>query len=308
MALDCVSLLQQQASIGLVVTEPVSAGKNILTEYCQRFAIPVVETSRLNRPDIVDLFCRTAPDLLFSINNFKIIKELLLAVPTDGTINFHNGPLPRYGGVNPCSWAIVNGEAEHGVTWHYVDVGIDTGEIIAQARFPIGARETAGSLTVRCILEGVRLFGEIVPQIVRGTAPRIPQDRTSATYYSLKDIPYEGVIDFSWTQAEIDRFVRALSFYPLRNTLAYPKATYRSRPFYVERIVPVASAMRMAQCGAIVEIRPDRIDVQVADGVVSLRSVLDEQRRTLKIADFASAYGLAVGALFESAAVLQEQI
>ncbi|MBI1875558.1 MAG: hypothetical protein HYS05_16965, partial [Acidobacteria bacterium] len=297
---------QQHASIGLVVTEPASAGKNILTDYCRRAGIPVVETNRLNQPEAVDLFRRTAPDLLFSINNFKIIKEPLLAIPADGTVNFHNGPLPRYGGVNPCSWAIVNGEVEHGVTWHYVDVGIDTGEIIAQSRFPIGARDTAGGLTVRCILEGVRLFGDIVSQIVDGTAPRIPQDRTNASYYSLKDVPNQGVIDFSWTLAELDRFVRALSFYPLKNTLAYPKATCRSRTFYVERVVPVVSGKLAASWGTVVEIWPDRIDVQVADGVVGLTSVLDDERRTMKIVDFASSYGLAAGTLFDGAAVLQE--
>ncbi|MBI1873928.1 MAG: hypothetical protein HYS05_08575, partial [Acidobacteria bacterium] len=65
MALDCVSLLQQHASIGLVVTEPASAAKNILTDYCRRAGIPVVETNRLNQPEAVDLFRRTAPDLLF---------------------------------------------------------------------------------------------------------------------------------------------------------------------------------------------------------------------------------------------------
>lgn len=301
MALDCVRVLQREASIGLVVTEPLSAGKNILTEYCLRAGIPVVETSRLNRPAIVDLFRRTEPDLLFSINNFKIIKEPLLAVPKDGTINFHNGPLPRYGGVHPCSWAIVNGEAEHGVTWHYVDAGIDTGAIVAQSRFPIGPRDTAGTLTVRCILEGVRLFGQIVPQVVNGTAPRAVQDRAKATYYSLKDIPSQGLIDFSWAQAELDRFVRALSFYPLKNTLAYPKAAYRSRPFYVERIVPVVSGMRIAPSGAILGIRPDRIDVQAGDAIVGLTGVLDDQRRTVRTREFASSYGLGVGALFESA-------
>lgn len=300
MAVDCLGLLQPQASVALVVTEPVMSGKNIVTDYCGRFGIPVVETHKINQPELVDRIRQATPDLLFSINNFKIIKAPLLAIPSGGTINFHNGPLPRYGGVNPCAWAIVNGEVEHGVTWHHVDAGIDTGDIIGQSLFPIGPRETAGTLTVRCILEGVRLFGQIVEGLVCGTAPRTKQDQARATYYSLKDIPNEGRLDFTWTRERFDRFVRALSFYPLRNTLAYPRGNVRERTFFVERIVSVGTGAGTAEPGTIVGLQSDRVDVQIADAVIGLTAVLDEERRTLKVPDFVEGYGLSIGATIDT--------
>ena len=59
-------------------------------------------------------------DYLFSIANMKLLPKEIVALPRRGTINFHDGPLPRYSGVHATSWAILNGEARHGITWHFI--------------------------------------------------------------------------------------------------------------------------------------------------------------------------------------------
>ncbi|MCA9611080.1 MAG: peptide synthetase, partial [Myxococcales bacterium] len=86
----------------------------------------------------------------FSIANLSIIEDEVLAMPTIGAINFHDGPLPRYAGVNATTWAILHGERTHGVTFHLIEGGVDEGDVLAQRVFELADRETALTLNTRC--------------------------------------------------------------------------------------------------------------------------------------------------------------
>lgn len=85
-------------------------------------------------------------DWLLSIANLHVIPDPVLALADKGAVNFHDGPLPRYAGLNTPNWALINGEARHGITWHMLEGGIDEGDIIAQRLFDISEDETALSL------------------------------------------------------------------------------------------------------------------------------------------------------------------
>src|SRR6476659_9154377 len=115
MAVDCLKIMTETPHdvLSIAITEPraVSAG-NPLPLYCREQGVPCLETEWINSSGVVDRLSTIGPDIMFNI-----------------------GPLPRYGGVNAYSWAIINGEKHHGVTWHYLDQGIDTGDIIAQRLF-----------------------------------------------------------------------------------------------------------------------------------------------------------------------------
>ena len=76
-------------------------------------------------------------DWLLSIANLSLIPAAVLALATQGAVNFHDGPLPRYAGLNAPVWAILNGEAQHGITWHLIAGGIDEGDILEQRLFDI---------------------------------------------------------------------------------------------------------------------------------------------------------------------------
>src|SRR5690606_6410745 len=80
-------------------------------------------------------------DYLFSIANLKIITEEILTLPKKGAINFHDGLLPGYSGLNVPSWAIINDEKIHGITWHFMTRKIDAGDIISQVEFSIDDNE-----------------------------------------------------------------------------------------------------------------------------------------------------------------------
>ncbi|WP_274519224.1 formyltransferase family protein [Legionella worsleiensis] len=104
-------------------------------------------------------------------------------------INFHNAPLPQYAGVHALSWAILNNEPEHGVTWHVMNERIDEGNILKQARFPIDVQETALSLSLKCYPHALSLFNELIEELQNTSITSIPQDITQSSFYSFKQKP-----------------------------------------------------------------------------------------------------------------------
>src|SRR5574338_911299 len=97
-------------------------------------------------------------DYLFSIANLSIVPSRVLALPRLGAVNFHDGPLPRYAGLHATTWAILNQEPAHGVTWHEMRETVDAGDIVQQRLFPLAPDETAVSLNRRWLEAGIESF------------------------------------------------------------------------------------------------------------------------------------------------------
>ena len=303
MAIDCLGIIRERGDveITLAITEPrTSSLADSVASHCEKESIPFMETAAINSDDIIERLSEIRPDLLFNINSYRIIKEKVLSIPKEGIVNFHNGPLPRYGGVNVCSWAIINGEKEHGVTWHYVDRGIDTGDIIAQSFFKIAPDETAVRLIIKSIREGIALFKEILPKLVEGGVKAQKQDSSKATYFSLKDIPNGGFVNYEWSYEKLDCFIRGLSFHPMANNFAHAKSVYNSRAFFIQKIAKIDGRSSVRDYGKVIDVRPDQISVQIMDSIMAIRDVLDERKNNIRINDFIESYGIRVGEYFES--------
>jgi methionyl-tRNA formyltransferase len=298
MAADCIKIVKATAGVEVanVLTQPKSAlPGNSLPAYCLKEAIPFLETEKINGPDALAALRDNAPDVILNINSFKIIRQAVLSIPREGVINFHNGPLPRYGGVNVCSWAIINGETRYGVTWHYVDEGIDTGAIVAQRCFDLTATETAVSLMMKCISAGTALFQEWLPLLAAGPLPGQRQDASHATYFSPKDLPNGGSVSFEWDFSQFDRFVRGLSFHPVANNFVHARSTYNERPFFIQGVARFSGSRPSAACGTVLAIERDHIVVQIKDSTVALSDLLDDEKNSVTVEDFVNRYGVAVG-------------
>jgi len=153
-------------------------------------------------------------DVIFSLGFLKIIEAHILNGPKIGIINAHPAPLPRYRGRYSTMQAIMNGERYHGITFHFLDKGIDTGDIILQKRFPIEENETGKSLYMKCSCAIKEEFKKLLNLILEDkTLPRVTQDEKIASYYK-KEIPNDGFVDLSWEPDKIARYVRALYFPP----------------------------------------------------------------------------------------------
>tara|TARA_Y100001970_G_C14216505_1_gene849988 strand:- start:2006 stop:2638 length:633 start_codon:yes stop_codon:yes gene_type:complete len=105
-------------------------------------------------------------------------------------VNLHNGPLPRYRGVNPINWALKNGETEHGVTLHTIESGIDTGKVLDQIIFPINDDMEVIDVYNLCLSNGIKILERSIFNL--DTISPIKQDDSNSTYYSKKDFEKLG--------------------------------------------------------------------------------------------------------------------
>jgi methionyl-tRNA formyltransferase len=128
------------------------------------------------------------PDLLISVANPRILKAQVLNVPRLGCINLHPSLLPSYRGPAPDFWVLACGENETGVTVHYMDEGIDTGEIILQSRLAIRPHDTPHSLRVRAMRLGANMLLDALDLIESGSVATTPNDGAQSSYQSLPTI------------------------------------------------------------------------------------------------------------------------
>ncbi|MGI9258973.1 MAG: methionyl-tRNA formyltransferase [Gammaproteobacteria bacterium] len=238
-AQECLSILVAHPGVDIrtVVLEPgADLSQRRLSAYCKEQKLEaLVNEGSINSPDAIERVTDDAPDFIFSINNFQILKPPLLSIPKIGAINFHNGPIPEYRGMNSPSWAIWNGEDSHGVSWHYMEPEVDLGDIAAEERFSLGGDETALSLTLRCIEVGVSLFESRLGQILSGERTPISA-RAQARYYSNSDLPSGGYLDLSWDYSKISRLLRATDFRPFPNSFTFAKLAINDQYLIINEI------------------------------------------------------------------------
>lgn len=214
-------------------------------------------------------------DWLLSVANLRLIPEEVLALPTRGAINFHDGPLPRYAGLNTPAWAIINGETQHGVTWHLIEAGVDTGDILAQSAVEIAPDETAFSLNSKCYAAGMESFGEVLAQLEGGALTAVPQDLSQRSYFARDKRPDGGgVIDFSKGAPAVSALVRGLDFGDYWNPLGCAKLTTSGG-----RVLSVGRAEVLQAAGGtpgeVTAAEKERLIVATGDGQVALSELRD---------------------------------
>jgi methionyl-tRNA formyltransferase len=150
---------------------------------------------------------RWRPDVILALGWYYIVPARVRAAAR-ACLGIHASLLPKYRGGAPIAWAIINGERETGVTLFHLDDGVDSGDIVAQARIGIDDRETCATLFDKVTDASVDLLRQMLPLIAAGTAPRQPQRHALATTLPQRR-PNDGRIDWSWPAERIDRFVRA---------------------------------------------------------------------------------------------------
>lgn len=160
-------------------------------------------------------------DWLFGITHLAIIPSAVLALPRKGAINFHDGPLPRYAGLNTPTWALIDGASTYGVTWHFITEGIDEGDIIASRTFDIDPGETSLSINTRNFGLALDSFEEVIDSLKTGHVRRVPQDpHAERVIYRRSDRPQAlCLLDWQRPAVELERLVRALDFGPYRNPM-----------------------------------------------------------------------------------------
>ena len=207
-------------------------------------------------------------DWLLSIANLEIIPDAVLARAGKGAVNFHDGPLPRYAGLNAPVWAILNDEPSHGVTWHRIAGGIDEGNILAQRMFDVVPEETALSLNTKCFAAALESFPQVIEALAGDDAGGVPQDLGSRSYFARDQRPeHFGVLDLSQNTNSILRIVRALDHGDYWNPMMRAKCGTGRGPVLVGT---AQAADGQAAAGTILEVSGQGFVVATGDGAVRM--------------------------------------
>ncbi len=163
------------------ITRPYS-----IQEVGHKYRIPIYKSANINASDFIQVLRNEInPDLLVSLSASQIFKKPVLDVPRLGSINLHSAPLPRYQGMMPNFWVMLNDEPEGTVTVHYMTEMLDAGDILIQLRVPIYPSDSLHDLMVRSKQIGVQALLQAVDQIEMGSSRPQPMSIGQATHFSF---------------------------------------------------------------------------------------------------------------------------
>ncbi len=258
-----------------VFTHEDSRGENVwfdsVSQLAKRHSIPVYFPEDINHPKWVEILKALGPDVLLSCYFRQMIKEDVLAIPKVAAVNLHGSLLPRYRGRCPVNWQLLNGERISGVTLHHMVLKADAGDIVGQESVLVDDADTAVDLFKKLEKAGERVLRKFIPKLLDGTAPRIPQDHSKATYFGGRR-PEDGKIDWQKEARSIYNLIRAV-------TWPYPGAfcTFGERRLYLWDGRPLEELELGGKPGDT-EVRDGMVLVQTGKGALQIISASFEDR------------------------------
>ncbi|MBA3283748.1 MAG: amino acid adenylation domain-containing protein, partial [Nitrosopumilus sp.] len=289
--LECATILAGKHHLLGMVSSSVAIKK-----WCNVNAIPYIES--------VDAFKQAHSsasfDYLFSIANGEILSNEILNLPRYYAINYHNAPLPKYAGLYATSWAILNGERQHAISWHIMCDVVDAGFILKQVSFPIEDFDTALSLNLTCFEQGIKSFRELVDELATNTTVPVEQNLSARSYYGLNDKPPNfGFISWNECAETIDRLCRALTFGNYNNQLAVAKVIIKGDIFVVtsHKKLSIPSDRKP---GTIVHISNEALEITTKTDNIAILELTDLTGKNHSIQSLVSLYNLKVNSQLDT--------
>lgn len=250
----------------------------------RELGLPVLQPEKLRAPEFLEALRAWQPDLGIVIA-FRMLPEMVWALPPLGTFNLHASLLPHYRGAAPINWAIINGETETGVTTFLLNHEIDKGAILGQLREPIRSEDTVRTLYGRLMHLGAGLVTRTVDRIAAGDIAPVEQQHLDET--TLRPAPKifkeDCRVDWRMEGRRIVDFIRGLSPYPAAWTQLYreddgtPASTAK---LFAATFEP---AVHTEPCGSVQSDGRTFIRVACADGWIDLAEVQIAGKKRLPI-------------------------
>jgi methionyl-tRNA formyltransferase len=283
------NLAERGEQVVAVYTPPDTAGKrNPLKELAVHMGIPVFQPRSMRAPEVHEEYTGLKPDLNVMAFVTYILPDSILNYPGMGTIQYHPSLLPKHRGGSAINWAIISGETKTGITIFWPDKGVDTGPILLQKEAEISPDDTVGSLYFEKLFPlGIEALAEAIELIKKGTAPRIAQDESQATYEGLCT-EKDAIINWS---APIDRVYDLI-----RGTNPQPGATtyFHGKKLKIFDAKPVHDTVGGLP-GEIVDTRADGFMVSLKRGAILVQKVQLSESSKAEATEFARQAGLTPG-------------
>lgn len=294
-AVPCLEALCEAHDVLAVVTQPDrprGRGQKLQPSPVKVFALarglPVWQPEKIKAPEAVERLRALQPELIVVVAFGQILSQAILDIPPLGCVNVHASLLPAYRGAAPIHWAIINGEAESGVTTMRMDAGLDTGDMLLKRKVKISQEMTTGELHDRLMAEGASLLLETAQALAEGSAAPAPQDEALSSYAPLLKKEHERI---DWTRGAqaVHDLVRGLDPWPGAYCLLGGKALKLWRT----RVLP--AQMGAGAPGEVTALTADGFVVAAGDGALEILEVQPPGKRRMRAADFVRGRGVAVG-------------
>lgn len=182
-----------------------------LKNYAEKYNIKYLKHENINSGEFISIIKTYNCDLFVSMSFNQIFKTEIINLPKFKTINCHAGMLPFYRGRNILNWALINDEKEFGITVHYIDEGIDTGDIILQKAYSITENDSYKTLLERAYIECGNILYDAVKLFKKGFVEATKQDEIHPVgFYCSQRKVGDEVLDWNQTSREVFNFVRAI--------------------------------------------------------------------------------------------------
>lgn len=287
-------LIKANYNIEAVVTNPdrpKGRGMKMLYTPVKEVAIskniPIFQPEKVkNNIEFINNLKAINPDVICVVAYGKILPKEILDIPKFGCINVHASLLPKYRGAAPIQWAILNGDKETGVTTMYMDIGMDTGDMILTEKVKIREDETTGELWDRLSKIGGNLLVETLKQIENGIAPRIPQGDD----YTMAPMLDKQMSKIDWenkTAEEITNLVRGLN--PIMGAYSYLNGK-KIKFWKVEVAKNIGydeNNIKIFKNGTVIISDPrDGVFIKTKKGILRVLEIQGENAKKMSIQDF----------------------
>jgi len=273
---------------------PKGRGKQLtappVKELALQYDIPVYQPVKLRQPEAVAELEALAPDLIVVVAYGQILPKSALDIPAHGCINVHASLLPKYRGAAPINKAIIDGETETGITTMYMDVGLDTGDMLIKKSLLIGPEETAGALHDRLASLGRETMEETLQQLCAGSLQREIQDDEQSTYASMMK-KEDGRIDWSRSSLAIHNHVRGLDPWPGAYT------SLNGELLKLARTSP--DVTNGGKAGSVVSADKNGVRIACGSGTLLVKELQLAGRKRLAAGDFLRGCSLETGTVLE---------
>lgn len=269
-------------------------------QYAVEHGLHVLQPERLKDEAFIEELRSLRADLQIVVA-FRMLPEIVWAMPPLGTFNLHASLLPQYRGAAPINWAVINGDTETGVTTFFLKHEIDTGAVIRQVRVPISDTDCVGDVHDRLMMLGGSVVCDTVDAILDGTAQATPQELMLPDE-ELRPAPkiFKDTCRIAWgrTSKQVYDFIRGLSPYPAAwTTLIAPDGTEQVVKVY--EAVIIEKPRTLCPIGTISTDSKTYIHVYTSDGALSIRTLQLAGKKRMSVDDFLRGFRLAEGYRFE---------
>lgn len=297
-AVPCLAALYEHCDVIGVVTQPDKPrgrGQKLVPSpvkaWAEAHGLPVWQPKRIKEEDFTAFLEEQKPDLMVVVAFGQILSQRILDIPPYGCINVHGSLLPRYRGAAPMQWCVIDGEKKTGITTMFMDAGLDTGDMLLKAEFPIGPDTTLEEVHDGLMALGAKVLIDTLEELSAGTIKRIPQ--TGESNYAPMLTKETGHIHWQDCAQKIHNLVRGLDSWPGAYTFLAGKKykIWRTR---------CTTEKTEAQPGTILRAdKKEGLFVAAGDGVLEITELQAPGKKRMAAKDYLNGHAIALPATFE---------